>query len=82
MWTACRRRRLRPHSRLLRCCRRRARPLAPAVGRPSGSVLVSLFGGIEAGRRALDLLGVQVLQHISAEIASPAVRAASLGVLP
>ena len=42
-----------------------------------GIVLISLFGGIEAGRRALDLLGVQPLRHVSAELDSASVRVAA-----
>ena len=41
-----------------------------------GFVLLSLFGGIEASRRALDLLGIQAARHISVEIESTAKRAA------
>ena len=39
-----------------------------------GCTLVSLFGGIEAGRRALDLLGVRPLRHLSVEIDRAATR--------
>ena len=34
----------------------------------SGCALISLFGGIEAGRRALDLLGVTVVRHICGKL--------------
>ena len=43
---------------------------------PSGLALISLFGGIEAGRRALDLLGITPVRHIAVEIDKGARRAA------
>ena len=42
----------------------------------NGFALVSLFGGIEAGRRALDLLGVVPVRHVAVEIDKAARRAA------
>ena len=39
--------------------------------------MLSLFGGIEASRRALDLLGVQATRHISVELDKMARRAAA-----
>ena len=41
-----------------------------------GRVLISLFGGIEAGRRACDLLGVALIRHVAVEIDPEAIRAA------
>ena len=41
-----------------------------------GCVLISLFGGIEAGRRACDLLGVALIRHAAVKIDSEAMRAA------
>ena len=46
----------------------------PNLERP-GVALVSLFGGIEAGRRALDLLGCHVVRHIAVENNKAAIRA-------
>ena len=43
----------------------------------SGVALVSLFGGIEAGRRALDLIGVRVVRHVAVEQDKAAIRASS-----
>ena len=40
-----------------------------------GCVIISLFGGIEAGRRACDLLGVPLTRHIAVEIGKNAIRA-------
>ena len=40
-----------------------------------GVAIVSLFGGIEAGRRALDLLGIRVVRHIAVECNKAAIRA-------
>ena len=42
----------------------------------SGLALVSLFGGIEAGRRALDILGITPVRHVAVEIDNGARRAA------
>ena len=42
-----------------------------------GCIVVSLFGGIEAGRRACDLLGVSLARRIAAEINKNAIRAVS-----
>ena len=42
----------------------------------SGLALISIFGGIEAGRRALDLLGVTPVRHIAVELDKGARRAA------
>ena len=41
----------------------------------TGFALVSLFGGIEAGRRACDLLGVKPIRHIAVEWDPDAIRA-------
>ena len=41
----------------------------------SGCAVVSLFGGIEAGRRACDLLGVRLVRHIAVESDPNAIRA-------
>ena len=46
-----------------------------------GLVLLELFGGISAGRRALDLLGIVPIRHISAEM-SPSARRAATSVYP
>ena len=51
-----------------------SQPVSPSPAR--GVVLVSLFGGIEAGMRAFNLLGVRVMLHISAEIDPQASRVA------
>ena len=40
-----------------------------------GCALISLFGGIEAGRRACDMPGVQLVRHVAVEIDSNAARA-------
>ena len=39
-------------------------------------MLLSLFGGIEASRRTLDLLGLRLVCHESVEIKGSAIRAA------
>ena len=52
----------------------RALPRELPAGPPRGCVLVSLFGGIEAGRRAFDLLSVKPLRHLSVEIDRAATR--------
>ena len=43
----------------------------------TGFALVSLFGGIEAGRRACDLLGVKPIRHIAVDRDPDAVRVVS-----
>ena len=42
-----------------------------------GCVRISLFGGIEAGRRACDLLGFHLVRHIAVENNADAIRAAN-----
>jgi hypothetical protein len=49
-------------------------PAALPAPPSDGFILISLFAGIEGARRALDLLGVRPLRHISVEVDRQAIR--------
>ena len=53
----------------------RSLPVELPVRQEAGCALISLFGGIEAGRRACDLLGVPLVRHIAVENDTEAIRA-------
>ena len=41
--------------------------LPPSMGKPSGLILIELFGGLSGGALALELLGVTVVLHVVVE---------------